>query len=1038
MLSATRQWTFNRRLLGAGLAGVCLLFAPAFGRAAEETANESTIDFVVQIKPLLDTHCLSCHDSEDPESDFKVVSLGAMKTGGIRGPAVVPGDPDASWLVKSLTGTDDLPRMPHDQEPLSADEIALITTWIKQGAKGPEGEISASEYKSSHWSFQPIERPEIPIVSRPGWIRNPIDAFILAKLDGQNIAPSPETAKTTLIRRVSLDLTGLPPSPQELTDFLNDDSPDAYERLVDRLLASPQYGERQSRFWLDAARYADSNGFTIDSERSIWKYRDWVIGAFNRDLPFDRFTIDQVAGDLLPEPTIDQLIATGFHRNTLVNQEGGTDDEQFRVEAVVDRLNTTGTVFLGLTLGCAQCHSHKYDPITQREYYEMYDIFNHAADVNSVAPTVAVPSPEQAAKLEQLNTELAAAKQPLEAHDAGFIKGLSAWEEAMVAAVKQDTMWQPLDVISAKGEKGALITKQDDYQLHVDFSAPNNDTYVIVADTPVPEITAVRLEALTHADLPMNGPGRSDNGNFVMTEFEVDAAPIATPEATQPVKLINAVADHSQDGYPVTAAIDGKSDSGWAINVKSGSLNVDREAVFFPETPIADENGHRLVIRMRHDSSSPKYLIGRFRLSVSSAPAEALSLPAAAREILMVAAEERTEEQKNQLVEIYKAADTERKPLADQVAELMRQIEALNKSIPTTLVMKELPERRESYIQIRGDFLRKGATVTGDVPELFPPIEAEREIPNRLDFAKWLVDGRNPLTARVIVNRYWQQYFGVGIVDTDNDFGTQGSEPTHARLLDWLADEFQSNGWGVKAMHRLIVTSATYRQSSRERPELSEIDAANKLLARQNRFRMEAEILRDVSLAASGLLTNEIGGPGVYPPQPEGLYIVTQVKKAWPESTGRDRYRRGLYTFFWRSSPYPMLPTFDAPEANTSCTRRSRSNTPLQALTMANDRAFFEFAQGLASRVLNNGPTYDEGRLQYAYHAALSREPTAEEQRLALEFLKRQEESFAATPEQAKTVAPASYPSDIAVTKAAAWTALSRVLLNLDELMTRE
>lgn len=1035
MFVALKQGSPVRRLFTyAFISTVTVFLNSSYGFAADE----SKIDYVVQIKPLLDTHCLSCHDDDEPESDFKVVSLGAMKIGGNRGPGVVPGDPDASWLVKSLAGTDDLPRMPHQQEPLSADEIALISTWIKQGAAGPEGEIAASEYQSDHWAFQPITRPAVPSVAQPDWIRNSIDAFVLAKLDDAEITPSPEADRSTLIRRVSLDLTGLPPSPQELNDFLNDTSPEAYDRLVDRLLASPQYGERQARFWLDAARYADSNGFTIDAERPIWKYRDWVIDAFNRDVPFDQFTIEQIAGDQLPEPTIDQLIATGFHRNTLVNEEGGTDDEQFRVDAVVDRVNTTGTVFLGLTLACAQCHSHKFDPITQREYYQMYDIFNHGEDVNTVTPTVAVPTPQQAAQLEGLKTGLAAAEAPLALHDAEFLKGLPAWEAQMAAAVQQDPAWQPLDALEAKGEKGALITKQAEFQLHVDFSAPNNDTYIVTADTPVKEITAIRLEALTHDDLPMKGPGRAENGNFVMTEFEVDAAPAAAPDSLQPVKLNHAVADHAQDGFPVTAALDGKSDSGWAINVKSGSLNVDREAVFFPETPIVSENGHRLVIRMRHDSSSPKYLIGRFRLSVSGAPAEGLSLPTAAREILKIAADQRTDEQKNQLAEIYKATDKDREPLANRTADLMRQIEAVNKAIPTTLVMKEIPERRESYIQIRGDFLRKGAAVTGGVPALFPQIKSERQIPNRLDFARWLVDGRNPLTARVTVNRYWQQFFGVGLVDTDNDFGTQGSTPTHAKLLDWLADEFQSQGWGVKQMHRTIVTSATYRQSSRVRPELDEVDPANKLLARQNRIRMEAEILRDVSLAASGLLTMELGGQGVFPPQPEGIYIVTQVKKAWPESTGADRYRRGLYTFFWRSSPYPMLPTFDAPDGNTACTRRSRSNTPLQALTMANDRTFFEFAQGLATRVLTHGPTYDEGRLQYAYHTVLSREPTADEQTLLLDFLKRQEESFAATPEEAKAVAPASYPSEIDITKAAAWTTLSRVLLNLDELMTRE
>ncbi len=996
------------------------------------------IDFVVQIKPILDTHCLSCHGNTDPESDLKLVSLGAMKIGGNRGPAVVPGDPAASWLLKALAGTDDLPRMPHQKEPLSADDIALIKTWIEQGAEGPEGEVSKTDHQSQHWAFQPVLRPAMPQVSRPDWIRNPIDAFILAKLDEMKIAPSPEADRSMLIRRVSLDLLGLPPTPQELAEFLNDDSPDAYERLVDRLIASPQYGERQARFWLDAARYADSNGFTIDAERPIWKYRDWVIDAFNRDLPFDQFTIEQLAGDMLPNPTVDQLIATGFHRNTLVNQEGGTDPEQFRVEAVVDRVNTTGSVFLGLTLGCAQCHTHKYDPISQREYYQVYDIFNHGEDVNTLPPTVAAPTPQQALLMENLQIDLAAAQAPLAAHDAEFLKGMPAWEQQLTAALQQDPSWSPLDASEAKGEKGALLTKQTDFAFHVDFSAPNNDTFRIVADTPVKEISAIRLEAITHADLPFKGPGRGTAGNFVLTEFEVQAAPLNAPDQLQPVKLAHVVADHSQDGFPASATLDGKPDTGWAINVNSGSLNVDREAVYFPAEKLSNEQGYRLVIRLHHDSSLPKHLLGRFRLSVSSASAELLSIPAAGREILKIAADQRTEEQKTQLANIYKSTDKAREPLADRVNFILGRIESLKQAIPTSLVMKEIPARRESFIQIRGDFLRKGAAVTGGVPALFPQIQTESQIPNRLDFARWLVDGRNPLTARVTVNRYWQQFFGVGLVDTDNDFGTQGSNPTHPLLLDWLADEFQKQGWGVKQMHRAIVTSATYRQSSQIRLDLHEIDPANKLLARQNRIRMEAEILRDVSLAASGLLSTTLGGKGVFPPQPEGIYIVTQVKKAWPESTGTDRYRRGLYTFFWRSSPYPMLPTFDAPDGNTACTRRSRSNTPLQALTMANDRAFFELAQGLSSRILRDGPTYDEGRLQYGFQAVLSREPSATEQTVMLEFLQRQQASFAASLEDAKAVAPASYPSDVDVAKAAAWTAVSRVLLNLDELMTRE
>ena len=803
--------------------------AAFFAIAATAFAQETAV-------PLLKTNCQSCHNDNLKSSGLSVVTREALLAGGNRGAAVKPGNPSESLLVRAVEQSGDL-KMPPGRK-LPADQIAAIRTWIAGGAEWPKETSAATQPKrkgADWWAFQPVRRVDPPAVKQTVWVRNPIDNFILARLDKEKLQPSPEAPKEALLRRVSLDLVGLLPSPRELQDFVEDTRPDAYERVVDRLLASPNYGERWGRHWLDVARYADSDGYTIDAPRQMWRYRDWVINAFNRDMPFNQFTIEQLAGDMLPNPTTDQLIATGFHRNTPSNFEGGIDFEQYRVEAVVDRVSTTGNAFLGLTVGCARCHDHKFDPISQKEFYQLYAFFNNVDEVASEAerydfnrPFLQVPTEEEIARKKAFDSQW------------------SALSKELVMYVRE-------------------------------------------------------LAARPHK------PGDPD--------------PSKDPE---------------------------------------------------------------LIERVQN----------------------------------------------------------------------LRELRRREPKFTTTLIMRELPRPREAYIHLGGEFTRKGVTVKPGVPEVLPPLPPEAN--TRLDFAKWLVDERNPLTARVTVNRMWQEYFGKGIVESEGDFGAQGSLPTHPELLDYLASEFMRSKWSQKAIHRLIVTSATYRQASKQRPELEEIDPYNKLLARQNRLRLDAETIRDAALSASGLLTDKVGGPSVYPPIPDGAMSVTQVAGAWPVATGPDRYRRGVYTFFRRSAAFPGLTVFDAPDANSTCTRRVRSNTPLQALTTLNDEAFTEFAEGLAARVIKEAPEDTASRIRYAFRLALDRAPRPDEEQRLTRFLLRQTEEYKTNPSRAIELiykggkfSPEGVPANPPPAKLAAtlpkdmqleaaWTGVARVLLNLDDFLTRD
>ena len=969
--------------------------------------------FNEHIRPILSDNCFVCHGPDDKNRKAKLrldTRAGAVADlGGYA--AVAPGKADASELIKRILShdADEVMPPPKSKKPrLSEHAVALLRKWIEQGAP-----------YEGHWAFLPLRDEAPPVVKNPAWGRNEIDRFILARLESEGIKPSPEADRATLIRRASLDLLGILPSPEEVDAFVRDPAPDAFERLVETLLGSPHYGERWGRHWLDQARYADSNGHSIDSERAMWPFRDWVIAALNRDQPFDQFTIEQIAGDLLPQATKAQLVATAFHRNTLINEEGGVDPEQMRADIAIDRVSTTGATWLGLTVGCAQCHTHKFDPITHREFYQLYAFFNQASDVNNKGATIPVM------RGEMFGRPVTNAVPALTLVD---------WEKEELARLARRTpnaspaaSWSPVKYVEFDTLANGGLQLLPDNSLLSDGRGSANDTYRVTASSPLKKIAAVRLRVLTHDSLPKRGPGLAANGNFILTRF---AASLGSEE----LRFSRAFADHEQPAYGIEGVIDSDAVTGWAINAGPGSkskMNAEHEAVFIFEKPV-EPGGQPLMFQLHHERNE-NYLVGRFSLEFSeTAPAgtdNSMELLAA----LKTEAAARSPAQSKLLADAFARTGRSRKGTSGDTAEVM--------------VMRDSENLRETFLFQRGDFTRPDKAAGALTPGVPAALSAGFAKPlasfsNRLDLARWLVHPENPLTPRVTMNRVWMRYFGRGLVETEEDFGTQGSAPTHPELLDWLGREFIRRDWSWKAMHRLIVTSATYRQASIARPDLLERDPRNLLLARQSRIRVEAEIVRDLALSASGLLDASLGGPGVRPPQAEGVYAFTQNTKPWMASTGGARYRRALYTVFYRSAPYPLFTTFDAPDFQTVCTRRPRSDTPLQSLLLANDPAFFEIAQSFATRLLREVPGNAdqalEGRLLRASRLALSREPEPAELNALRQLYRQQAESFRNDQAAAEKVAGPSLTKSVAPEVGAALTLVARALLNTDNFITRE
>jgi hypothetical protein len=899
-------------------------------------------------------------------------------------------------------------------------------------------------------------------VKDAAWVRNPIDAFVLARLEREGLRPAPPAADHTLLRRLSLDIVGLPPTLEELAAYeaaVDAAQPHAAADAVERLLASPHYGERWGRLWLDAARYADSDGFEKDKPRYVWMFRDWVIDALNADMPYDQFIVEQLAGDMLPGATQDQQVATGFLRNSMINEEGGIDPEQFRMEALYDRMDAVGKAVLGLTVQCAQCHTHKYDPIEQTDYYRMFAFLNNCDEAQVSAYT-----DEELAQWRETAAVIRKIEDRLRAENPDWRERMAAWERGLP---KNGPAWEIVrPQLDASGSQKHYLL--DDGSVLAAGYAPTQHTTEFTVDVTTPTITAMRLELLNDPNLPRGGPGRSIHGGCALTEFQADVAPLAEPGKSTSLKFASATADVNAAHRPLEPTFDDRSNkarvlggvayandgnelTAWTSDDGPANSNVPRQAVFVLDKPLDASAGVRITFKLVQNhggwnsDDNQNNNLGRFRFAVTGAEgAQANPVPAAVREILAVPADQRTPEQVDRVFGYWRTT------VAD-FAETNRRLAALYESHPrgtTQLVLHERDKLRPTHRLDRGDFLKPAEAVTPGVPAFLHPLARADEStpPTRLDFAHWLVDRRSPTTARAIVNRIWQAYFGAGLMTTPEDFGTQGALPSHPELLDWLAVELMDHGWSLQHIHRLIVDSATYRQSAVATPELLARDPDNVLLARGARFRVDAEAVRDIALAASGLLSRKIGGPSVYPPAPEFLFEppASYGPKVWSYDTGADKYRRAIYTFRFRSVPYPMLETFDAPKGETSCVRRVRSNTPLQALTTLNETLYMECARALAGEIVADGGATDAERLAFAARRCLSREAAGDELVILQSFLDAQKKRFDAEGADPWPLIvegderPETLPGNARPQELAAWTALARVMLNLDETITRE
>jgi hypothetical protein len=987
-----------------------------------QNAPGTAPDYARDIQPIFEKDCYQCHGEK-------------LQSGGLRLDRQVTANPE---IYRRVAGLGNAARMPMGGH-LSDDQIALIKTWIDTAPK------------TKHWAFVPPVRPALPAVKNAAWAHNPIDTFVLAKLEAEGLQPSKEAGRATLLRRVSLDLTGLPPTPAEVDDFVADTAPNAYEKQVDRLLASPHYGEKWARHWLDAARYADSDGYEKDKPRFVWFYRDWVINAFNRNLPYNEFIIDQIAGDTLPNATQDQKVATGFLRNSMINEEGGVEPEQFRMESMFDRMDAIGKGILGVTIQCAQCHNHKYDPLTQEEYYRMFAFLNNSNEAN-----VATYSPAEQMKIGEILRREREIEGALQHRTPGWQDRMAKWEDAVAHDQPEWTVVRPeVDDISTGGER---YIPQEDGSLLAQGYAPTKHSVKLTVKTPMKNIRAFRLELMNDPNLPLGGPGRSIKGTGALSEFIVEAAPTDAPEKSAKVAIAHATADlnlpetplepmffdksnKKRVAGPIEYAIDGKDETAWGIDAGPGLRNLPHNAVFNAAEPIVSSADTILTFYLRQNAGgwnsddNQNNNLGRFRLSITNAEnAAADPLPRNVRALLAIPRAQRSALQQQTVFSYWRTTVPEWRDENNTIAALWREYPEGS----SQLVLDERGKMRPTHQLVRGDFLNPGKEVAPGVPSFLNPLPASAPV-NRLTFAKWLVARDAPTTARAFMNRTWLEYFGAGIVETAEDLGTQSSAPSHPQLLDWLAVEFMDRNWDVKAIQRLIATSATYRQASNVTPELLSKDPYNRLLARGPRFRVDAEIVRDITLAASGLLNQKVGGPSVYPPAPAFLFVppTSYGPKVWNNSQGDEKYRRAIYTFRFRSVPYPMLQTFDSPTGDSSCVRRARSNTPLQALTTLNEPLFLEAARALALKTLDKGGATDRQRLNYASRHVLSRVPSQEEASVLLGLLEKEQQQFADGKHDPLAFEPA-VPNNVTPAQAAAWTAVTRVLLNLDEAITKE
>lgn len=1031
---------------------------------ADTDPESIPVSFNNDIRPILSNRCFACHgpDEETIEAGLRLDSQeAATRTLDSGLPAIVIGDPDKSEMLARITSEDLDIRMPppHFAKGLTHEEVSKLRRWIKQGAN-----------YEKHWSFDPPVLPSVPAIDESAFkINSPIDSFVIAKASeyakkigwkGKDSVrfQSPPASREVLLRRVSLALIGLPPTVQEQDDFLNDNSPDAYEKLVDRFLASPAFGEHWARLWLDMARYADSNGYADDGPRTIWAYRDWVIRAINSNMPFDQFTREQLAGDLLPNPTDDQLIATAFHRNTLTNNEGGTNDEEFRNVAVVDRVNTTIAVWMGLTMACAQCHTHKYDPITQKEYFEVFALFNQSedADRRDDSPRLALYSPEQKerrADLSKQQEELTKQLEPTENTESQLSTGLADWEAIQTHQPAKKTIY-PKSIVAASGDT-LEITESGDIVVQ---AGRDSDTYTIEwqlpEDVSIEQITRLRIDT---QPWPKSSEGTSKSAaepavspkSFFLSEFSVSVEGVSADKPTsKPWKIVKATADFESDNRTAAHAIDGKPKTGWGVSPKLDTPHWIEFQLQARKQSDAPENGSptRLKIEIAQSPTYLGHVLGNFKLSYSTEPInkknESQIAPIPIRAIASIPEASRTPKQKRELLQHYV------RWFAPEFAEVRSRLNKIEKELaaikPETdlPIMRELDakKQRDTHVQIRGNYKVKGEQVHPALPSAFHQLSDSTQPLNRLQLANWLMQENNPLTPRVIANRYWETLFGLGLVRTSEDFGSQGDPPTHRELLDWLAIELMQSKWDTKAFLRKLVLSATYQQSSATNADSSAFDMENVYLTRGPRVRLSAEQVRDATLASAGLLSRKQFGPPVRPTQPSsGLSAAFGSKTDWEVSTGDDKHRRAIYTLWRRSNPYPSMATFDAPNRENCILRRDRTNTPLQALVTMNDPTYIEAAQALARKLIAlNEPNAET--IQMAYRLVLSRKATAEETTLVGEFYEQTRKAFLNDSDAAQKMAtdpigpmPSELTSTDAIASAGAWTVVANVLLNLDE-----
>ncbi|HQU42256.1 MAG TPA: PSD1 and planctomycete cytochrome C domain-containing protein [Pirellulales bacterium] len=980
------------------------------------------VNYSEQIKPILAGRCYACHgpDAAQRKADLEL----HIRDKAVR-EAIVPGKADASPLVERITSQNPDEQMPppgSKKPPLSAEEIELVKRWINEGAPF-----------DAHWAFVKPQRPPLPVPKNASWVRNPIDNFVALRQEEHGLSPAAEADRRTLIRRLSFDLVGLPPKSTEIDAFLADPRSDAYDLLVDRLLSSPHYGERLAQYWLDVVRYADSAGYHSDNDRYVWLYRDYVIQAFNDNKRFDQFTAEQIAGDLLPGATREQRTASGYNRLLQTTEEGGAQAKEYTAKYSADRVRNTAAAWLGATMGCSECHDHKFDPYTTRDFYRFAAFF---ADVNERAvgrqEQTPMPTDEAAAQIKQVEVQIAAARAELDQPRPELDAAQAQWEQDLR---NRKTEWTTLAPTASGSLGGATFTPQPDGSLLVGGANPDKDVYTFTVPVSLKGVTALRLEVLPDDSLPAHGPGRAGNGNFVLNEVEAtfnDA----------PVKWSVASASHSQKDWDAAGAADGKPKTGWAILPEVAKAN---QLVLETTADLGDGNPATITLKL-HQNYGSSHTIGRLRLAASTSPrpvrAEGVdALPKNLTDILAVEPAGRNDEQKRTLAAYYRTIAPLLQPLRDKLAAIEKQKDELVKSAPTTLVSMSVAPRVVRVLP-RGNWLDdSGEIMSPGVPEFLAALNVTDRRQSRVDLAMWMTSRDNPLVARVFVNRLWKLFFGQGIVKTLDDLGTQGAWPTHPLLLDWLAVEFIESGWDVKHVVRLMVTSNAYRQSATPSPEARQKDPANQWLARQNRFRLDAEMVRDNALAVSGLLSDKIGGPSVKPYQPAGYWAHLNFPvREWTHDHGESQYRRGLYTWWQRTFLHPSLLAFNAPTREECTAERPRSNTPLQALVLLNDPTYVEAARALAARILREAPAEPSERIRFAWREALGRDATSDETAVLARLYEKNRQAYAAEPGVASELSQngESKPTDGAdLIELAAWTAVSRAILNLHETITR-